>query len=33
MKISITFDKELKQSTKKYWVQEIQEVVDRLNKK
>lgn len=33
MKVSITFDKNLKESNKKQWVKEIQSVVDRLNSK
>lgn len=31
MKVSITFDREVKDNRKKEWVQEIQSVVDRLN--
>ena len=31
MKVSITFDKEVKENNKKQWVQEIQTVVNRLN--
>ena len=31
MKVSITFDKEVKDSNKKQWVREIQTVVDKLN--
>ena len=33
MKVSITFDKDVKETNKKQWVKEIQGVVDKLNTK